>query len=250
MAQRKTTHKFLSPKNDLAFRRIFGNEKYPHILISFLNNLLKLKGCERIAEVKLANPYQVPRTKDLKETILDVRCVDEAGRHFIVEMQVAPDDSFEKRVLLYNSKAYVRQLGKGEQYEELKPVYFLGIMDFSFLESKNYLSNHLILDEQTGEHKVRDFQFHFVELPKFKKTEKELKTLSDKWIYFIKHADDLGQVPGVLKKEREIEQAFEILEETNWSSKELEMYDYVWDRKQVSVGQQRFQYKKGLQRSW
>ena len=63
--------------------------------------------------MKLANPYQVPRTKDLKETILDVRCVDQAGKHFIVEMQVAPDDSFEKRVLMYNSKAYVQQLGKG-----------------------------------------------------------------------------------------------------------------------------------------
>ena len=115
-----------------------------------------------------------------------------------------------------------------------------------FLEGKDYLSNHLILDEKTGEQKIRDFQFHFVELPKFNKTEKQLKTLTDKWIYFIKNADHLANIPGVLKKEPEIEQAFEILEETNWSSKELEIYDYLWDRKQVAIGQQRFQYKKGL----
>ena len=53
--------RFVDVKNDIAFRKIFGNEKKTVILISFLNAILDLKGQNRITEVTLVNPFQLPR---------------------------------------------------------------------------------------------------------------------------------------------------------------------------------------------
>ena len=58
--------KFADPKNDIAFKRIFGDEKHTEVLISFLNSVLDFKGKRKIKEVKIVNPYQVPKIKDLK----------------------------------------------------------------------------------------------------------------------------------------------------------------------------------------
>ena len=100
-------------------------------------------------------------------------------------------------MLLYNSKLYVRQLGKGEQYEErLLGGIFWGLWILA-LESKKLSVESFDLDEQIQRYYKVDFQFHFVELPKFKKTEKELKTVSDKWIYFHQVRIDLDKCPSV-----------------------------------------------------
>ena len=79
--------KFADPKNDLAFKKIFGNENHKNILISFLNAVLDFKDEKEIVEVSLVNPYQVPRIPDLKETILDIKATNRSGENFIVEMQ-------------------------------------------------------------------------------------------------------------------------------------------------------------------
>ena len=91
--------KFVDPKNDVAFRKIFGDEKKTFILISFLNAVLKLENKEdKIKSVEIVNPFQLPRIKDLKESILDVRAVDNSNREFIVEMQVENKPYMKKRV--------------------------------------------------------------------------------------------------------------------------------------------------------
>jgi predicted transposase/invertase (TIGR01784 family) len=93
-------------------------------------------------------------------------------------------------------------------------------------ESKNYISNHLILDDKTGEHKLQDFRFCFIELPKFNKTENELESISDKWIFFLKNAKNLKVIPEKIQ-ESEIKSAFDIINEFNWTKEELEMYDTI-----------------------
>src|SRR5581483_9967553 len=123
---------FLNPINDLAFKKIFGNENKKYILISFLNSILRLTGQEQITEVTLLNPNQAPQLLGAKETILDVRCQDQTGAGYIVEMQVLPQEFFDKRVLYYAAKAYSQQLTLGQTYRQLKPVVFLGILDFKF----------------------------------------------------------------------------------------------------------------------
>ena len=100
-------------------------------------------------------------------------------------MQVERQRLFHKRALYYSSKAYVEQLASSVDYPELKPVYFIGVLNFNVTDSSSYLSRHLILDAETHERHIRDFEFCFVELPKFVKHESELQSIVDKWIFFL-----------------------------------------------------------------
>ena len=206
--------KFVSPKTDIAFKKIFGNEQHKEILIEFLNQVLDL-ACP-IIEITILNPYQVPRLEGLKESILDVKAKDQDGHEFIVEMQVEKNLGFQKRIIYYSSKAYVQQLDKGQKYHELKPVIFLGILDFSIFEHENHFSRHLILNSENKRQDLKDLEFNFIELPKFTKTENELTCISDKWIYFIKHADDLEQIPEHANTEA-LKHAYEIAEQYTWT---------------------------------
>src|ERR1700733_6695887 len=135
---------FLDPTNDLAFKKIFGNEKKKYILISFLNSILRLPAQQQITEVTLLNPNQAPHLPGAKETILDVRCHDQTGAEYIVEMQVLPQEFFDKRVLYSAPKTYSQQLNSGDKYHLLKPVIFLGILNFIFTDDPYHLSTHCI----------------------------------------------------------------------------------------------------------
>jgi predicted transposase/invertase (TIGR01784 family) len=83
-----------------------------------------------------------------------------------------------------------------ENYYKLKPVIFIGILDFEYLARPHYLSRHLILDSATQENKLKDLEFSFIELPRFKKRQEELQTLVEKWVFFIKNAKNLEVIPG------------------------------------------------------
>ncbi len=199
------------------------------ILISFLNAVLGLSGDREIGDIEILNPYQVPKIEGLKETVLDIRAVDKRDVTFIVEIQIQKKKGFEKRVLYYTSKAYIDQLGRGEDYPNLKPVIYVGIVDFKVFNGDNYLTRHLILDTDTFEQKLTDFEFNFIELPKFKKGEDEVETIIEKWIYFIKNAYSLEMVPKCADFV-EIKEAYEIANESTWSMKEFEVYEY-WQMK-------------------
>ena len=135
--------KFVDVKNDVAFRKIFGNENKKEILISFLNAVLKLTGDKRIKNVVIANPFQLPILPNMKASIIDVKARDYKGNTFIVEMQVADIIAMDKRLLYYTSKEYSQQIISGEKYTELNPVIFIGIFDFNFTEGVDYFYWHL-----------------------------------------------------------------------------------------------------------
>jgi len=99
--------KFADPKNDLAFKKIFGDINHKNILISFLNAVLDFQDEKSIVDVALANPYQIPKIPELKETILDIKATNKNGDTFIVEMQKKDLGDFAKRSLYYTSKAYI-----------------------------------------------------------------------------------------------------------------------------------------------
>jgi predicted transposase/invertase (TIGR01784 family) len=130
-------------------------------LIEFLNKILELDS--PIESVTINNAYQVPRLKGLKETTLDVKATDKLKREFIVEMQVEKETAFAKRAVYYSSKAYSQQLKKAQKYHLLKPVIFLGILDFTMFEHENVISRHLILNKETGQHDLKDLEFNFIE---------------------------------------------------------------------------------------
>ena len=160
---------FADIKNDIAFRKIFGNEQKSAPLISFLNASLELEGVHQVVSVSIANPYQFPRIAGEKATILDVRATDQTGRKFVVEMQVADKTGFDKRVQYYISRDYSMQIDAGENYPILNPAFFIGILDFPFGTDTDYHTRHLILNKATSEHLLKDIQFSFIELPKFTK---------------------------------------------------------------------------------
>jgi predicted transposase/invertase (TIGR01784 family) len=229
--------KFVDPKNDVAFRKIFGDENKKDILISFLNNILEFAGTNKeIMDITITNPYQVPKLKELKETILDIKAVDKRNIHYVIEMQMFHTTAFEKKVLYYVSKAYYQQLNRAEDYPKLNQVIFLGFLNFRlFNENPDYTTRHLILDEKTNENHFQDFELNFVELPKFIKTLKELKDIKDKWIYFVKNAGDMTMIPKELEEPKELHEAFETANQMSWSKEELDAYDargiYIQDER-------------------
>lgn len=216
--------RFVDVKNDVAFRKIFGNEKKTLILISFLNAALKLEGGRRIKEVAIVNPYQFPRIAGEKATIIDVRAKDLKNRQFVVEMQVAETEGFDKRVQYYTCRDYSMQINTGEDYPKLKPTYFIGILDFDYFDSEGYLSHHIILNGETYEHKLKDVQFTFIELKKFTKEAHELETLLEKWVFFIKNAENLDVIPDNVDDEGLLE-AYHDADRHSWKKEELIAYD-------------------------
>ncbi|TAF45246.1 MAG: Rpn family recombination-promoting nuclease/putative transposase [Sphingobacteriales bacterium] len=227
--------KFVDVKNDVAFRKIFGNENRKEVLISFLNAVLLLENDKKIVSVDILTPYQLPALKGGKVTIVDVKAKDQSNKNYIVEMQVAEVDGFDKRVLYYASKSYSSQIDRSDLYEKLNPTFFIGILDFEVTQNKNYLSRHKIIDIETKENFVKDIEFNFIELPKFNKKENELETIIDQWIYFIKNAEDLVVIPEGIKDEG-LKNAYQDAAKHNWTKDELEAYDYVLMREQDERG--------------
>ena len=117
--------KFLDPKNDFAFRRVFGSERNKDILIHFINDILVFKKAEPIVEVTFLKTIQDPEIATKKTSIVDVLCQDEKGNKYIVEMQVAKEKGFEKRAQYYAAKAYPNQADVKGKYKNLKEIVFI-----------------------------------------------------------------------------------------------------------------------------
>ena len=226
---------FADPTSDIAFKKIFGSQQRSHILISFLNAALGFTGKAAIAEIEIVAPYQVPHLKGFLESTLDVRAKDRAGREFIVEMQVEDNKNFAKRACYYTAKAYSQQLKKKGNYSTLRPVFFLGILNFNCFEGDDFITRHLILNQKTKKQELGDFEFAFIELKKFKKSEAELSDIIDKWTYFLKHAGRLKKAPKSLTKIPEINEAFEVADQHLWTPEELHIYEYWEDRERVRI---------------
>lgn len=223
--------KFADVKNDIAFRKVFGNESRKETLISFLNAVLDFHGNQRITEVTILNPYQLPKLKGGKVTIVDVKASDQAGRTYIIEMQVGNVDGFSKRVLYYSSKSYSDQIKRADFYRKLRPVIFIGILDFEHTENKNYISRSQIRDVETGEQTIRDMEFNFIELPKFNLELHELKNLTEKWVYFLKNAENLEVIPEDIN-DPGLKSAYEEANVHTWTQEELNAYDYAFMREE------------------
>ena len=97
---------FADPRTDFAFKLIFGNDKAKEVLISFLNAVIGLEGIHAIAEVTILNPYQAPKISALKRSYLDVKCRDNRGVEFVVEMQVEYTEGLKKRIEYNACKAF------------------------------------------------------------------------------------------------------------------------------------------------
>ena len=220
--------KFLNPKNDYAFKRIFGTPKNQDILIHFLNDMLGFSGNACIQTVSFLKTAQDPEIAAAKQSSVDVICTDELGRQYIVEMQVAKGRGFEKRAQYYAAKAYSRQLMERDLYINLKEIIFLAITDFvMFPDKTEYKSDHVVLDKKTHSHDLKDFYFTFLELPKFNKSIDELENIVEKWAYFFKHADETSEEEAaqLIGSDLVIKRAYDELNRFSWTDVELNTYE-------------------------
>lgn len=215
--------KFVDVKNDVAFHKIFGNAQKTVSLLSFLNAVMRLEGSERIVSVTIENPYMFPPSHGGKSVVIDVRATDDLGRHFIVEMQVADKEGFEKRSQFYAARDYSAQIQQGTEYTQLRPTYFIGILNFSMTMNPNYYSQHQTIDIETGEWLLKDIQYFFIELPKFKKKLGNLLSMMDKWTFFIKNAENLRVIPSDVTDEG-LRSAYEEADRHSWSKVEINAY--------------------------
>ena len=222
--------KYLSPRNDKAFKRIFGEEKNSEILIDFLNEIVERE--YPIKSVKFLKTAQDPELASLRTSIVDVMCEDQNKNRFIIEMQLGREKKFHKRALYYAAKAYCGQRTSKVDYKDLGEVYFLAITGFSpFKKKKHWLSRIGLKDLHTNEHDIKSLQLLFMQLPKFKKKKADLPNMSrkEKWAYFLKYAEDMTQeeVAKHLASDPIIEHAYKELDRFNWSEAELLEYEAV-----------------------
>jgi predicted transposase/invertase (TIGR01784 family) len=220
--------KFLDPKNDFAFRKIFGSERNKDILIHFINDILVFKDSLPIIDVTFIKTIQDPEIISKKTSIVDVLCRDEKGNQYIVEMQVAKEIGFTKRAQYYAAKAYANQANVGGLYENLKEIIFIAISNFvMFPDKTGFKSDHIILDKDSYAHDLKDFSFTFLELPKFKKKEDNLQNITDKWMYFFKGCPDTTpkDLAKIIGSDSIIEKAYHELDRFYWNEEELLAYD-------------------------
>ncbi|WP_265021334.1 Rpn family recombination-promoting nuclease/putative transposase [Wolbachia endosymbiont (group A) of Icerya purchasi] len=221
--------KFLDPRNDLCFKKIFGTEKNKNILIHFLNDILGFTEINAIQEVEFLSTIMDPEVASDKQSIVDVLCKDSHGNRYIAEMQLARDKGFEKRAQLYAAKAYSRQLDKSGNYIDLKKVFFIAISNCNLLpEEVDYISTHNMRDIKTNGHYLKDFQFVFIELPKFAKNKVEqLESIVERWCFFFKYAEETTEedLKEIAEKAPIIKLAYDELDKFRWNEKDLVAYE-------------------------
>ena len=228
--------KYLDPKADVTFKKVFGEHK--NLVISLLNALLPLDPGKQIETIEYMTSEMVPETPFGKNSIVDVRCEETGGRKFIVEMQMEWFPDFMQRVLLNASKAYVRQLPKGDDYQLLQPVYSLNLVNHTFLPDMDGYYHYYHLVHDLDSQKVLDgLHIVFVELPKFKAknlTEKKMQVL---WLRFLTEIDRDGadDVSQDLLDNPQTGEALEIVRESGLNDAERAAYEGFWDRVSIEA---------------
>ncbi len=215
--------KFLDVKTDYAFKRVFGATESVPLLISFLNAILEYEGEHLIVSLEILDPYQAPKLAGMKDTFVDVKAKLANKKSVIIEMQVVHSKNIEQRILYNAAKQYANQLQRGEDYHLLNPVIALTIVDFKLFDDiATHLSRFQLIEKETLVKYTDDVELVFVELPKFTKSEQQLETIEDKWIYFIQNAGSLTTIPQTLN-EPCIVDAFERINEAAMTPEELEL---------------------------
>ncbi len=221
--------RYLNPKADLTFKRVFG--EHPDLVMSFLNALLPLQPEEDITEIEYLPSEMVPENPLRKNSIVDVRCKDNKGRHFIVEMQMIWSPEFKQRVLFNASKAYVRQMDSGEKYDLLQPVFSLNLVNDVFeSDLKEYYHYYRMVHVEHSEKVINGLQLVFVELPKFTPHTYSEKKMEVLWLRYLTEIDEkTTEVPEELLENPEIKKAVTVLEESAFTPEQLLDYEKFWD---------------------
>lgn len=223
--------RYLDPKADLTFKKIFGEHK--DLLMSLLNALLPLEKDRQVESLEYLPAELVPDLPLGKNSIVDVRCKDKKGRQFIVEMQMIWTPAFQQRVLFNASKAFVRQLKRNRKYELLQPVYSLNLVNESFMNDypDEFIHNYNIVHELHSDKIIDGLHLTFVELPKFKPHSIAERKMAVLWLRFLTEInEDTTIVPEELLDNPETSKALKEVEESAYTEQEIDAYEDFWDK--------------------
>ena len=241
--------KYLNPKADLTFKKVFG--EHEDLVMSLLNALLPLDEGKRIEHVEYMTPEMVPENPGKKNSIVDVRCRETGGRHFIVEMQMNWNNEFQQRVILNAAKAVVKQLGAHEDYSLLQPVYALNLInDVGFDAGPDeFYHDYAIVNVEHTDRIIEGLRLVFVELPKFKPQSIKEKKMAVLWLRFLTEIGrDTVEAPADLLENPDTSKALKILEKSAYNEAELNAYEYYWDAVYNERGAIRHGFKQGMER--
>ena len=214
--------RFIDPKIDFAFKKIFGSSDSKDILSNFLNAIL-YEAQPLIEDLEIIDSQPENPTLGAQETRLDVKATINGDRIALVEIQLINVPSFGNRVLYNAAKSYSQQLTGKDRYERLKTVISLKIADFEMFENQPEFMSRFVFQEKEQQFECPDtaIELVFIELPKFSKELVALETTADQWIYFLKNTSNLETVPETLSAVPEIQKAFRIATEDNFTQEEL-----------------------------
>ncbi len=219
--------RYLNPFTDFGFKKLFGSEPNKDLLIDFLNELIKERG--RIQNLTYLKAEQLGLSEAERRAVFDLYCESETGEKFIVEMQKAKQKYFKDRSVFYSTFPIREQAQRGQEWDfQLNAVYTVGILDFVFDEDKDspeYFHHHVQLMETRRKRVFFDkLTYIYLEMPKFTKTEDELQTHFDKWLYIIKNLPRLQERPRRIQ-ERVFQRLFEAAEIARFDPLECEAYE-------------------------
>jgi len=221
-----TGAKYINPFTDFGFKKLFGSEVNKELLIDFLNELIKEQG--KITCLTFLTSEQLGRSIYDRRAIYDIYCENEKGEKFIVEMQKAKQNYFKDRTLYYSTFPIRDQAYSEDWNFKLNAVYTVGILDFVFdedIKDKDYLHHEVKLMETTKKEVFYDkLTFIYLEMPKFNKTEEELESRFDKWLYVLKNLPRLESRPAKLQ-EKVFDKLFKTAELANFNKMERDDYD-------------------------
>ena len=219
--------KYINPFTDFGFKKLFGTEFNKPLLMDFLNEVI---GSEtgKIKELKFLSAEKLAPCANERKAIFDIYCENEQGEKFIVELQKAKQNYFKDRSVYYSTFPIQEQAQRGDWNFKLKAVYTIGILDFIFEEDKtdNEVFHHEVkmIDTKTGKVFFDKLTYIYLEMPKFKKTEEELETHFEKWLFILKNLDKLTSRPKKLQ-EKIFSQLFEQAEIAQYDKEEFQQYE-------------------------
>ena len=200
---KQSEERYISLLTDFGFKRIFGTDLNKDLLINFLNSLFN--GEEVIKDVKYLNSENVGDVFTERKAIFDVYCENEQGEKFIVEMQNAYQTFFKDRSLFYSTFPIREQAPKGSDWNFcLKKVYVVALLNFKMsdeaFDASDTIHTIALMDTKTNKVFNAKLMFKYVEVGRFDKTDEELTSLSDKWMFVLKNLSRLNNRPSSLRE--------------------------------------------------
>src|SRR3984885_12998929 len=182
----------ITPRVDMAFKKIFGVEENKDLLISLINSIVGQE--DQVAPVTLLNPYNPKNFKLDKLSILDIKAKGVDGKRFNIEIQISDEADYNKRALYYWAKLYTEQLKEAEDYANLSKAIGIHILNFTSIpESDKYHNVFHIVEKENGLKYFKDLELHTIKLNKFADSVRnelsdviaKIKTSLDIWAAFL-----------------------------------------------------------------